>query len=233
MIILRRSEERGITKLDWLESKHTFSFGDYYDPDHMGFGTLRVINEDMVGPAGGFGTHPHQDMEIITYVLEGALEHKDTLGTGSMIQPGDVQRMSAGTGIRHSEYNPLKNKPVHLLQIWIIPERNGIAPSYEQKNFLKKRGAGKLTLLASHDGRQDSLIIHQDAALFVLDLDADQSFTYELKGDRLGWVQVARGEVALNGQILKQGDGAAVTREKALAFQAKEKTEILIFDLTQ
>jgi redox-sensitive bicupin YhaK (pirin superfamily) len=231
MIKVRKSTDRGTTKLDWLDSHHTFSFGNYYDPEYLGFGVLRVINEDKVNPMVGFDTHPHRDMEIITYVLEGALEHQDTLGTGSIIKPGDVQRMSAGTGIMHSEYNPLNDTPVHLLQIWIIPEKQNLPPSYEQKNFSQNRKSGKLTLLASHDGNEGSLTIHQDASLFVLDLDSGQTFTYVVAESRKVWVQIAQGNAGLNGQHLEQGDGAGIIQEKILEFQAKEKTEILIFDL--
>lgn len=231
MLKLRKPTERGTTQLDWLDSQHTFSFGDYYDPEHRGFSVLRVINEDKVAPIAGFDTHPHRDMEIITYVLEGTLEHQDTLGTSSIIKPGDVQRMSAGTGIMHSEYNPLNNTHVHLLQIWIIPDRKGLPPSYEQKNFTKKRKPGNLTLLASHDGKDDSLTIHQDAFFFVLDLDSGQSFAYAAIERRKVWVQIARGSTLLNGKSLVQGDGAALTDEKTLKFEAKEKTEVLIFDL--
>jgi quercetin 2,3-dioxygenase len=231
MIRLRKSEDRGITKLNWLNSKHSFSFGNYFDPEHMGFGTLRVINEDVVTPRAGFDTHPHRNMEILTYVLEGELEHKDTLGTGSIILPGDVQRMSAGTGIMHSESNPLGDTPVHLLQIWIIPEKEGLSPSYEQKNFTEKRKPGKLTLLASHKGQNDSLTIHQDVSLYVLDLNVGQSFMYPLEKSRIAWMQIARGRITLNDQLLEQGDGAAVRDEKTLEFQAKNKAEILIFDL--
>jgi redox-sensitive bicupin YhaK (pirin superfamily) len=232
MIKIRKSEDRGTTQLDWLDSKHTFSFGDYYDPEHMGFGALRVINEDKVNPSGGFGTHPHRDMEILTYVLEGELEHKDTLGTGSIIKPGDVQRMSAGTGIYHSEYNASKDAPVHLLQIWIIPESKGLTPSYEQKDFTARRKSGELTLLASRDGYRDSLSIHQDVSLYVLDLVPGQSFKYVLKDDRMAWLQVARGSVSFNGQHITQGDGATLSDKQTLEFQAQENAEILIFDLS-
>lgn len=231
MIKIRKSADRGTTELDWLDSKHTFSFGEYYDPKHMGFGVLRVINEDKVSPAGGFGTHPHRDMEILTYVLEGALEHKDTLGTGSVIRPGDVQRMSAGTGIAHSEYNPSKTNLVHLLQIWIIPENRGLSPSYEQKNFTTSRKPGNLTLLASPGGEKGSLTLHQNVFLAVLDLEPGQEFRYEIAPDRMVWLQAARGETLVNGQYLRQGDGAAVIHEKRLEFQTTENAEILIFDL--
>lgn len=230
MVTIRKTSDRGTTQLDWLDSKHTFSFGEYYDPNHMGFGVLRVINEDRINPTGGFGTHPHRDMEILTYVLEGALEHKDTLGTGSVISAGDVQRMSAGTGIAHSE-NPSGYRPVHLLQIWIIPEQQGLTPSYEQRNFKDVRKPGNLTLLASPKGEKGSLTLHQDVSLYVLDLAQDKRFQYPLAQDRMAWVQLARGEVLLNGHPLKQGDGAAVSQEKALEFQAQEDAEILIFDL--
>lgn len=233
MLKLRKSKDRGTTDSFWLESKHSFSFGDYDDPAHMGFGTLRVINEDWIRASSGFGLHPHRDMEILTYVLSGSLEHKDTLGTGSLILPGDVQRMSAGTGISHSERNPSKDTPLHLLQIWILPETKGLPPSYEQRNFLDKRAKGRLTLLASSDGREDSLTLHQDVFLYVLDLGENQSFSSALAEGRMAWVQVANGSVTLNGQPLTQGDGAALTDEKALIFQAGEEgAEILIFDLS-
>lgn len=231
MITLRKSEDRGTTQLDWLDSKHTFSFGDYYDPNHMGFGVLRVINEDRIKSAAGFGTHPHDNMEILTYVLEGALKHKDTLGTGSIIMTGDVQRMSAGTGIAHSEYNPREDHQVHLLQIWIRPESRGLQPSYEQKNFTAIRKPGNLTLVASRNGDKDSLTIHQDVSLYVLDLAPEQSFTYVLEEDRMAWLQIARGGLLLNGQHLKQGDGLAISHEKVLELQGKGTAEILIFNL--
>ncbi|MFO1242206.1 MAG: pirin family protein [Rickettsiales bacterium] len=231
MIHLRKSDDRGQAKIGWLDSKHTFSFGNYYDPENMGFGALRVINEDIVDAAAGFPTHPHRDMEIITYVMNGALEHKDSLGTGSRIVPGDVQRMSAGTGIFHSEFNPMLDEPAHLLQIWIIPNKDGLNPSYEQKNFSEKRKPGTLTLLVSPDGRDGSLTMHQDAFLYVLDLNKDQAQDVKLDEGRMAWVQVAKGSASLNGQALEQGDGAAVTKEKLLSFTAGETSEILIFDL--
>ena len=231
MITLRPSAERGMTQIEWLKSWHSFSFGDYRDWNHMGFGVLRVINEDIVNPARGFGSHPHRDMEIITWVLESALTHKDSLGTGSVIVPGDAQRMSAGTGIVHSEFNDSPDKPVHLLQIWILPEREGLPPSYEQQNFTLKRKPGKLTLLASHDGREGSLTLHQDMALSVLDLDVGQEFSYPMQENRMIWAQVARGSASVNGQPLQQGDGAALTKENAWQFKALEKSEILLFDM--
>lgn len=232
MISIHKSGQRGKTRIDWLDSRHSFSFGDYYDPGNMGFGVLRVINEDIVKPSAGFGTHPHRDMEIITYVLEGALEHKDSLGTGSVIVPGDVQRMSAGTGILHSEFNALKDKPVHLLQIWIMPGKRGFAPSYEQKNFTTKRKPGQFTLLVSPDGREDTISIHQDALVYAMDLKKGQEQVYAINKGRMVWVQIARGEVTLNGQGMKQGDGAAVMQETALQFSDGE-AEILVFDLPE
>jgi redox-sensitive bicupin YhaK (pirin superfamily) len=231
MIRIRKSEDRGPTNIGWLDSKHSFSFGHYRDNNHMGFGALRVINEDKVKAGMGFGKHPHSDMEIISYVLEGVLEHKDSLGTGSMIVAGDVQRMSAGTGITHSEANPLDDKEVHFLQIWIMPEKDDLTPGYEQKNFTGKRAAGKLTLVGSPDGREGSLTIHQDVLMYVLDLDAGGSLDYLLEEGRMVWVQVARGNATLNGMLLKQGDGAAIAQEKLLTFKVDGKAEVLIFDL--
>lgn len=234
MIKVRKSEDRGSTKIDWLDSKHSFSFGNYYDLDYMGFGALRVINEDKVKPAAGFGAHPHSNMEIISYVLEGALSHKDSLGTGSIIVPGDVQRMSAGTGITHSEFNPQNDKSVHFLQIWIIPEKDGIPPSYQQKSFTHKRKPGHLTLVASREGRSESLTVHQDVNIYVLDLDSSvQEFSYPLKEGRMAWVQMARGDAIVNGYPLKQGDGAAISREENMTFATETKAEILIFDLNR
>lgn len=232
MMRIRKSEDRGPTRMGWLDSKHTFSFGRYRDMEHMGFGALRVINEDTVKAGTGFSAHPHHDMEIITYVLEGALEHKDSLGNGSVIVPGDVQRMTAGTGIVHSEKNALHNAPVHLLQIWIIPENDGLAPGYEQKNFSQQRAPGTLTLVGSQDGRQGSLTIHQDVSLYVLDLDAGQSYAYPLREGRMVWLQMARGSALLGGTMLEQGDGAALGSEQTVAIKATEKSEILIFDLS-
>ena len=231
MISIRQSIDRGRTKIDWLDSKHSFSFGEYYDPLHMGFSVLRVINEDKVISGAGFDTHSHKNMEIISYVLEGALEHKDSLGTGSIILPGDVQRMSAGRGIRHSEFNPKNDQPLHFLQIWITPEKEGIAPSYEQKNFNSKRKPGSLTLVASNKGREDSLTLHQDVDLYVLDLDSNQSLEYVIKLNRYIWLQVARGSLKVNDLILKQGDGAAISQEKLIVLQGLEKSEILLFDM--
>lgn len=234
MIKVRRAEERGHADLGWLNTFHTFSFADYYDPANVGFRSLRVINEDFVQPGRGFGTHPHHDMEIITYILEGALEHKDSMGTGSLIRPGEVQRMSAGTGITHSEFNPSRTKPVHLIQIWLLPEQRGIKPSYEQREFPSEARQGKLQLLASRDAQDGSLKIHQDAKLYAAELDGGQRVNHELAPGRHGWLQVTRGSVALNGQQLKAGDGAAVTGEPELLISANGSTapsELLLFDL--
>ncbi len=232
MIQIRRSEERGRANHGWLDSRHTFSFADYHDPAHMGFGSLRVINEDRVVPGAGFPTHGHRDMEIISYVLDGALEHKDSLGTGSVIRPGEVQRMSAGTGVRHSEFNPSRTEPVHFLQIWIEPEREGVAPSYEQKAFGPAELDGKLRLIASPDGREGSVTIHQDARIYAARLNGQGPVVHRLAPGRRAYVQVARGEADLNGQRLAAGDGAAVSAESELKLVASPGTaEVLVFDL--
>jgi redox-sensitive bicupin YhaK (pirin superfamily) len=232
MINVRRAADRGSANFGWLDSRHTFSFGDYYDPKHMGFGPLRVINEDRVRPGAGFGTHGHKDMEIISYVLEGALEHKDSIGTGSVIRPGDVQIMSAGTGIRHSEFNHSVTEPVHFLQIWVVPDREGIAPRYEQKTFPDADKRGRLRLVGSTDGRDGSIVIYQDVELFAALLDRDEHVTHALRPGRKGWLQVARGAVVMNGHELDTGDGAALEGEPILTATAKtEGTEILVFDL--
>jgi redox-sensitive bicupin YhaK (pirin superfamily) len=232
MIRLRRAAERGVANFGWLDSRHTFSFGDYHDPRHMGFGPLRVINEDRVSPGQGFGTHGHRDMEIISYVLEGALEHKDSIGTGSVIRPGDVQIMSAGTGIRHSEFNHSQTEPVHFLQIWIVPGREGIAPRYAQKTFPAADKRGRLHLVGSTDGRDGSVVIHQDAMMFAALLDKGEQVTHALAPGRKGWLQVAHGAVVLNGNELATGDGASVEGESTLTIAAKDDgTEILLFDL--
>ncbi|MEQ1575270.1 MAG: pirin family protein, partial [Vicinamibacterales bacterium] len=216
MIVRRPAAERGRADFGWLDSRHTFSFGEYYDPRYMGFRALRVINEDRVKPGHGFGTHPHRDMEIISYVLEGELGHKDSMGTGSVILPGDVQRMSAGTGVLHSEMNPSPNNPVHFLQIWLMPAARGIEPSYEQKTFAAAEKRGRLRLVAAHDGREGALTIHQDADLYAGVLGAGEGTRFELRPGRHAWVQVVRGAVTLNGEALNQGDGAAVSEESAL-----------------
>lgn len=233
MITIRKNTDRGTTNTPWLDSKHTFSFGSYYDLKHMNFGALRVINEDRVSPGEGFQAHSHKDMEIISYVLEGALEHKDSLGTGSIIVPGEVQLMRAGSGITHSEYNPSKDSPIHFLQIWIFPEHQDLEPSYQQKNFTKKRQSNHLTLVASKTGEDESLTISQDVKMYVLDLDEGQSFFYAFLANRMAWVQVAKGRILLNGSMLNQGDGAAVSFEQSLDIIGNETAEILIFDLPQ
>ncbi len=231
MIQIRRSEDRGHFDHGWLDTHFTFSFADYHDPKHMHFRTLRVINEDRVAPGGGFPTHPHQDMEIVTYVLEGGLEHRDSMGNGSVIRPGDVQRMSAGTGVTHSEYNPSATEPVHLLQIWMFPERKGIKPSYEQKSFSDTEKRGRLRLVASPDGREGSVTIHQDIELYAAVLGAGGSVRHELKPDRHAYVQVVRGSVKLNGQKLEAGDGAAISEEKTVELIGVKDAEMLVFDL--
>jgi quercetin 2,3-dioxygenase len=231
MIKIRKAEERGHFDFGWLNTYHTFSFGEYYDPRNMGFRSLRVINEDFVHAGRGFPTHGHRDMEIITYVLEGGLAHKDSMGNGSIIRPGDVQRMSAGTGVRHSEANPSQDEPVHLLQIWIQPNELNVEPSYAEKKFEDEEKRGRLRLVASPDGSDGSVSMHQDARLYAALLDAEQQVNYELEPDRHAWVQVARGAIEINGQPLKQGDGAAISEERELKITGKEPSEILLFDL--
>ncbi|MGE3932062.1 MAG: pirin family protein [Rhodospirillaceae bacterium] len=232
MITVRRAEDRGVADHGWLDSRHTFSFGDYRDPAHMGFGPLRVINEDRVAPGGGFATHGHRDMEIVSYVLEGALAHRDSIGTGSVIRPGDVQRMTAGTGIRHSEFNDSADAPVHFLQIWLFPERDGLTPGYEQKSFADAERRGRLRLIASRDGADGSVVIHQDVRLYAAVLGAGQAVGHTPADGRTAWIQVARGAVSLNGQALRAGDGAAVTGETALTLAADgDGGEVLLFDL--
>lgn len=231
MINIRKAGERGHTHIGWLDSYHTFSFGDYYDKENHGFRSLRVINQDRVEPSQGFDTHGHRDMEIISYVLEGELEHKDSMGTGSIIRPGDVQRMSAGSGVLHSEYNPSNAKPVRFLQIWIIPDKRGLKPGYDQKHFTDDQKRGRLLQVASPDGQDGSLSIHQDARIYSALLDPGQLVTFENKEGRGAWVQMARGKALLNGQKLEMGDGAAVTGEESLKIEGKEAAEILLFDL--
>src|SRR6185312_10111489 len=230
-LTLRRSEERGKANFGWLDSKHSFSFGHYYDPKHIGFGPLRVINEDRVAPSGGFPTHPHSDMEIISYVLEGALEHKDSIGTGSVIRPGDVQRMTAGTGVRHSEFNASKTEPVHFLQIWIIPEKKGLAPSYEQKTFDDAAKHGQLRLIGSRDGRDGSVTIHRDVDLYATSLTRGQSVRHILKAGRGAWVQVARGSATLNGELIGAGDGVSIDQPGELVLDVPDTAEVLLFDM--
>jgi len=231
MITLRRAAERGRSDLGWLDSRHTFSFADYHDPANMGFGSLRVINDDRVAPGKGFGTHAHRDMEIVSYVLEGAVEHKDSMGNGSVIVPGDVQRMSAGTGVRHSEFNPSASAPVHFLQIWILPEKQGLPPSYEQRRFEADEKRGKLRLVASRDGREGSVTVHQDVRLFAVTLGQGESVPLELDQGRRAWVHVATGSVALGKTEMGEGDGAALEREGPLSLVGRSAAEVLIFDL--
>jgi len=231
MISLRTAAERGHANHGWLDSFHSFSFADYYDPEHMGYGALRVINEDRVQPAMGFGTHGHRDMEIVTYPLEGRLEHKDSMGNGSVIVPGDVQRMSAGKGILHSEYNPSPDEPVHFLQIWIEPNVRGIAPSYEQRHITVEDKRGRLRLIASPDGRQGSVTIHQDATVFASVMDGADHVTHDLAAGRRAYVHVARGRVRVNGQALQAGDALKVWGEPRVELESASGAEVLLFDL--
>ena len=232
MITVRSGSDRGKANFGWLDSRHTFSFGNYYDPAHMGFGTLRVINEDKVTPSQGFSTHGHRDMEIISYVLSGELAHKDNIGNGSIIRPGDVQRMSAGTGILHSEYNASDTEPVHFLQIWVLPEQTGIEPGYEQTYFAPAEKQGQLRLVGSRDGRDGSVTIHQDLNLYAAKLSAPETVTQAIAPGRVAWVHVARGAVNLNGHDLTAGDGAAVSDEAMLTLTGSgDDSEVLVFDM--
>jgi quercetin 2,3-dioxygenase len=231
MIQVRSAAERGNTDWGWLDSRHTFSFGDYYDPDHMGFRALRVINDDRVQAGAGFGTHGHRDMEILSYVLEGALAHKDSAGGGGVIRPGEIQFMRAGTGVTHSEYNHSPDEPVHFLQIWIVPDARGLAPAYGQRAFDREAAARAFSLLASRDGREGSLQVQQDADLWLALLGPGQTRELPLRPGRHAWVHVARGSVTLNGSELGEGDGAAVTGEERLLFAGREPAEVLVFDL--
>ncbi len=231
MINVRRANERGHFDHGWLNTYHTFSFDQYYDPRYMGFRSLRVINEDFVAPGRGFPKHGHRDMEIITYILEGALKHEDSMGTGSVIQPGDVQRMSAGTGVRHSEQNASDSNRVHLLQIWILPHTIELEPSYEQKAFSEDERRGQLRLIASEDGRDASVKVHQDVSLFASILDAEQQVERSMDQQRYAWIQVARGAITVNGEKADQGDGVIVAGESSLTIGAQEPAEILLFDL--
>lgn len=232
MITVRPGSDRGNAYFGWLDSRHTFSFGNYYDPNHMGFGSLRVINEDKVTPSKGFGTHGHRDMEIISYVLDGALAHKDSIGNGSVMRPGDVQRMSAGTGIMHSEFNDSDADPVHFLQIWVLPERSGLEPGYEQTYFAPEDKQGRLRLIGSRDGREGSVTIHQDLNLYATNLNPEDAVMHTLAANRVAWVHVAKGAVTLNGHDLTAGDGAAIADETALTLTGVgEDTEVLLFDM--
>jgi quercetin 2,3-dioxygenase len=231
MIHIRQAADRGHFNHGWLETYHTFSFADYHDPRHMQFRALRVMNEDRVQPGRGFGTHPHRDMEIVTYVLSGALEHRDSMGNGEVLRPGEFQRMSAGTGITHSEFNPSPAEPVHLYQIWLLPERKGIEPSYEQKSFPAQERHNRLRLVAAPDAADGSLLIHQDARIFLASLDRAERITHSIAEGRFAWLQVLRGEVALNGQELQTGDGAAISDLSELTIEATRNAEIMLFDL--
>ncbi len=230
MITIRKAEDRGHANHGWLNTYHTFSFANYHNPKQMGFRALRVINEDSVSPGAGFGTHGHRDMEIITYVLKGALEHKDSLGTGSIIKPGEVQRMSAGVGITHSEFNHSQTEPVHFLQIWLLPEKNGLTASYEQRAFEHAKNPGKLHLVAAKDGREGAVTVHQDVDLYAAVLEPNQKVFHTLQPQRHAWIQVALGEVIVNGLPLIQGDGAAISEDNIVVEGTKD-SEFLLFDL--
>jgi redox-sensitive bicupin YhaK (pirin superfamily) len=231
MISIRKSNERGHADHGWLNTYHTFSFGSYFDPAHMGFRSLRVMNEDRVAAGQGFGTHPHKDMEIVSYVLEGALEHQDSLGNGEVLRPGEFQRITAGTGIAHSEFNPLQDQPTHFYQIWLLPRRNGLAPSYKQKRFDDSELRNTLRMVASPEGENGSLTIHQDARIYLAKLDAKKTVEFDLSSGRHAWLQVLRGTVMLNGTMMDASDGAAVSNESKLAITAAANAEVLLFDL--
>ncbi|VVD86023.1 quercetin 2,3-dioxygenase [Pandoraea eparura] len=231
MLDIRKAADRGVANHGWLNSRHTFSFANFYDPKQVGFSDLLVINDDRVAPAQGFGKHPHRDMEIFSYVLEGALEHKDTMGTGSVIEPGDVQLMSAGRGVAHSEFNHSPTAPVHFLQIWIVPNQAGIAPEYQQQRFTPEEKRGRLRLIISPDGSDNSLHIHQDARVYAGLFDGDESATLTLAPNRYAYVHVARGSVSLNGVALGEGDGVRVRDETALTLSKGNDAEVLVFDL--
>ncbi|MBW4441592.1 MAG: pirin family protein [Plectolyngbya sp. WJT66-NPBG17] len=231
MLTLRKANDRGNADHGWLNSYHTFSFANYYDPAHMGFRKLRVINDDFVSGGGGFAPHSHRDMEIITYVLEGALEHQDSMGNQSVIRPGEVQRMTAGTGVTHSEYNASKTDAVHLLQIWVLPERSSLEPGYEQKFYTPEEKQGKLRLIASQDGRDGSVTVHQDLNLYATVLGNGEKVTQEIQPDRHLWIQVARGSAIVNGEVLTVGDAAAIAAESTLELVGQDNAEILVFDL--
>jgi redox-sensitive bicupin YhaK (pirin superfamily) len=231
MLELRKAQDRGISRIGWLDSRHSFSFSHYYDPQQQGFSDLLVINDDRVAPGMGFGTHPHRDMEIFSYVLDGALAHKDSMGTGSEIRPGDVQMMSAGTGIRHSEFNPSDSEPVHFLQIWIVPNRQGVAPRYQQVHFSEVDKRGRLRQIISPDGAEGSLSVYQDARVWAGCFDGAESATLTLSPQRYAYVQVARGSIEVNGMRLNEGDGVRVRHEDALSFANGEEAEVLVFEL--
>ena len=231
MLNIRKAQDRGNANLGWLNSHHTFSFAEYYDPNHMGFADLRVINDDRVAPGKGFGTHPHKDMEIISYVLDGELEHRDSMGNGSIIRPGDVQRMSAGTGVTHSEFNPSQENEVHFLQIWVLPNRQGHAPGYEQKFFSDEEKRGQLRLIASNNGDNGSVSLNQDVKIFSALIDSDEQVFYQPNQGRVAWIHVARGSLNLNGHELVAGDGASLEVAEALNFTNGNDAEVLLFDM--
>ena len=231
MVTIRRAHERGHFDHGWLNTYHTFSFADYHDPQHMAFRSLRVMNEDVVAPGQGFGMHGHRDMEIVTLVLAGSLEHKDSMGNGEVLRPGEFQRMTAGTGVMHSEFNPSATEPVHLYQIWLRPERPGLTPSYEQKAFPADGKRNRLQLVASRAARDGSLLIHQDASILLGELEAGKEVTHTLAPGRHAWLQVLRGNVTVNGQALKTSDGAAVSEEKELTLKTATGAEVMLFDL--
>ncbi|MDB4942201.1 MAG: hypothetical protein JWP97_1735 [Labilithrix sp.] len=231
-LTIRRANERGHAQHGWLDSFHTFSFADYHDPKHMGFRALRVINDDTVSPGQGFGTHAHRDMEIISYVLEGALEHKDSMGTGSVLRPGDVQRMSAGTGVRHSEFNGSKEEPVHFLQIWIQPDKSGYAPGYEERRFSPEEKRGKLRVVATQDGREGTISVHQDVSIYAGLFDKGEQTTFEVPAGRHAWLHVAKGSVTVNGELLNAGDAVAVAAPGRLEIAGAAAAEVLVFDLS-
>jgi redox-sensitive bicupin YhaK (pirin superfamily) len=231
MINVRKAADRGSVNLGWLDTKHTFSFGSYHDPDHMGFGKLRVINDDRIEPGRGFGTHPHNDMEIVSYVVEGSLEHKDNMGNGSIIRAGEVQRMTAGTGITHSEFNPSPDEQMRLLQIWIEPESEGLDPGYEQKHFSAEEKSDQLRLIVSRDGREGSLLAHQDMELYASLLSSGSEVRHRFAAGRKGWIQVVSGELIANGEQLESGDGAAIEDTAELLMRSQSEAEFLLFDL--
>ncbi|MFY0310458.1 pirin family protein [Leisingera sp. D0M16] len=231
MILIRDRNTRGQTNMGWLDSRHTFSFGHYRDPDFMGFGALRVINDDRVAPGAGFAEHSHSDMEIISYVLSGQLEHKDSLGNGSIIEPGEIQRMSAGTGVTHSEYNASRTKPLHFLQIWVIPETRGISPGYEQQNIPREEMQGTLRLIADRQGSKGAVKVHQDVRIYASELSDGQRVTHTFSEGRRGWLHVVRGLVRLNGDEIREGDGARIENEPAIELDTDHRTEVLLFDL--
>lgn len=231
MLTIRHAQDRGVSTLSWLDSQHTFSFGHYRDPQHMGFSDLRVINEDRVIPGAGFGTHGHRDMEIISYVVDGELAHRDSMGTGSVIRPGDVQRMTAGTGVTHSEMNASETSPVHFLQIWIVPGERGLAPGYEQKHFAPETRQNQWRLVGAQDGREGAVTIHQDVSLYAATLEKGAQLEYGLASERKAWLQVVKGAIALDGETLNAGDGAAIVDMNTFSVAANDEAEVLLFDL--